>query len=103
MTTTKASVEITQDKDGLWLTVNNRGRAATTLLEPKGPLGTLYEWAEEQMGLPDPIQVLRDLFEAGNLVDHHYHIRESEGEGWDGPRITKWGEACAAARKLIAV
>jgi hypothetical protein len=51
--------------------------------------------------LPDPIQVLRDLFEAGGLEDHFYAIREREGLGWDGPRMMKWGKACEAARKLM--
>ena len=51
--------------------------------------------------LPDPIQVLRDLFEAGDLEDHFYAIREREGQGWEGPRMVKWGAACEAARKLM--
>ena len=34
--------------------------------------------------LPDPIQVLRDLFEAGDLEDHFYAVREREGQGWEG-------------------
>jgi len=51
--------------------------------------------------LPDPIQVLRDLFEAGGLEDHFYAVRESEGEGWEGPRMVKWGNACEAAKKLM--
>jgi hypothetical protein len=51
--------------------------------------------------LPDPIQVLRDLFEAGGLEDHFYDIREREGQGWEGPRMVKWGKACEAARRLM--
>jgi hypothetical protein len=51
--------------------------------------------------LPDPVQVLRDLFEAGNLDDHFYHIRETEGKGWDGPRMIRWGLACEAAQRLM--
>ncbi len=51
--------------------------------------------------LPDPIQVLHELFEAGHLEDHYYHIRDSEGLGWEGPRMLRWGKACADARKLL--
>ncbi len=51
--------------------------------------------------LPDPIQVLRDLFEAGGLEDHFYAIREREGHGWEGPRMVKWGRACEAAKELM--
>jgi len=51
--------------------------------------------------LPDPIQVLRDLFEAGGLEDHFYDIREREGQGWEGPRMVKWGRACEAAKELM--
>ncbi len=51
--------------------------------------------------LPDPIQVLRDLFEAGNLEDHFYAVREQEGEGWEGPRMLRWGRACQQARQLL--
>lgn len=50
---------------------------------------------------PDPLQVLRDLIDAGQLGDHFYAIRESEGQGWEGPRMVKWGAACADARKLL--
>ena len=51
--------------------------------------------------LPNPVQVLRDLFEAGGLEDHFYAVREHEGLGWEGPRMLKWGAACEAARKLM--
>lgn len=59
------------------------------------------ETAERTGELPDPIQVFRDLFEAGNLEDHFYAVREREGQGWEGPRMVKWGKACEAARKLM--
>ncbi len=51
--------------------------------------------------VPDPIQVLKDLFEAGDLENHFYDIREREGQGWNGPRMVKWGKVCEAARKLM--
>lgn len=59
------------------------------------------ETAQRAGEIPDPIQVLRNLFEAGSLEDHFYAIRESEGQGWEGPRMVKWGKACEAARKLM--
>ena len=52
--------------------------------------------------LPDPIRVLHDLFEIGNLDDHFYHIKESEG-GWNGPRMVAWAKVCADAAKLLAI
>ena len=51
--------------------------------------------------LPDPIQVLHDLFEAGDLEDHFYAVREREGLGWEGPRMRRWGRACEQARELL--
>lgn len=51
--------------------------------------------------LPDPIQVLHDLFEAGHLGDHFYTVRENEGEGWEGPRMKRWDTACKQARQLL--
>jgi len=59
------------------------------------------ETATKTRELPDPIQVLHDLFEAGDLEDHFYAIREAEGKGWEGPRMVKWGEACQKARQLL--
>ena len=59
------------------------------------------ETAQRTGELPDPIRVLHDLFEAGDLEDHFYAIREREGQGWEGPRMVKWGKACGAARKLM--
>jgi hypothetical protein len=51
--------------------------------------------------LPDPIQVLHDLFDAGDLEDHFYAVREREGQGWEGPRMKRWGQACDEARQLL--
>ena len=59
------------------------------------------ETAAKTRELPDPIQVLHDLFEAGDLEDHFYAIRENEGKGWEGPRMLRWGEACQKARQLL--
>ncbi len=59
------------------------------------------ESAQRAGEIPEPIQVLHDLFEAGHLEDHFYAVRESEGQGWEGPRMVRWGKACEAARKLL--
>lgn len=50
--------------------------------------------------LPDPIQVLRDLFEAGDLDDHFYTVRDRVG-GWDAPLMRQWGTAVSNAHKLM--
>jgi len=36
------------------------------------------EAAQQRGELPDPIRVLHELFEAGDLADHFYHIRDRE-------------------------
>ncbi|MEN6406197.1 MAG: hypothetical protein ABFC77_06985 [Thermoguttaceae bacterium] len=51
--------------------------------------------------IPDPIQVLRDLFDAGGLDDHFYDVREREGEGWEGRKMLKWGKATKQAHELM--
>jgi thymidylate synthase ThyX len=47
------------------------------------------------------IDVLRALFEVRDLGDIIYDIREREGEGWDGPLVTKWGDAVARAKTIL--
>jgi hypothetical protein len=51
--------------------------------------------------LPDPIDVIHRLFEAGHLEDHFYAVRDSECLGWDGPRMLAWGKACEDADNLM--
>ncbi len=50
----------------------------------------------------DAIDVLRTLFEVRDLGDIIYDIREREGRGWDGPLVTKWGDAVARAKTILA-
>ena len=59
------------------------------------------ETAQKAGELPDPIRVLHDLFEAGDLEDHFYAVREREGQSWEGPRMVRWGKACEQARQLL--
>jgi hypothetical protein len=63
--------------------------------------GDAEKLLENTKNIPDPIQTLRDLFDAGGLDDHFYRIRDSEGQGWEGPRMLKWGKACENAHKLM--
>jgi hypothetical protein len=45
--------------------------------------------------VPDDLfQALKVLESESILSDHFYAIRESEGEGWHGPRMNAWGDAC---------
>ncbi len=55
----------------------------------------------EKTDLAAAVQVLRDLNAVRNLADIAYDIREREGEGWEGPKITKWFDAIARARILL--
>jgi len=36
-----------------------------------------------------------------HLGDLVYYVREREGEGWDGPAVTAWGEAVDKAKAAI--
>jgi hypothetical protein len=33
--------------------------------------------------------------------DFIYNIRDREGEGWDGPEVKAWAEACETLRKVV--
>ena len=37
-----------------------------------------------------------------NIGDLVYRVRESEGEGWDGPQVKAWSDAVQAATAAIA-
>jgi len=47
------------------------------------------------------VLVLRDLFEVRDLGDYVYDIHEREGEGWEGPKVTKWGNAAMRGKELV--
>ena len=47
------------------------------------------------------IEVLRTLNEVCNFDELVYSVLHSEGEGWDGPSVTKCCEAVRQARELI--
>lgn len=82
------------------VTVNIRDNGNDTITAVGKPVRVIIKppVGEE---IPDPLQVLRDLFDAGHLEDHFYHVRDSEGLGWDGPRLRKWGNAVTRAQKLL--
>jgi len=35
-----------------------------------------------------------------NIGDRIYEIRSIEGQGWEGPRVTKWSWACQVLDRL---
>jgi hypothetical protein len=35
------------------------------------------------------------------LGDMVYEVREREGEGWEGPAVKSWGDACSRVDKLV--
>lgn len=37
-----------------------------------------------------------------NLEDLVYQVREREGQGWDGPAVKAWSDACSAIKSVIA-
>jgi hypothetical protein len=55
-----------------------------------------------QMGTAEQaLAILRDLDKAMCLGDLCYLVRDREGQGWDGPRVKLWGDACERMRKLF--
>lgn len=50
---------------------------------------------------PELLEALQKLMREP-LGDFIYDIRDSEMQGWDGPRVTNWGEACILAKTAIA-
>lgn len=53
--------------------------------------------------LEESISALKGLFANPhlNLGDQVYVVRESELQGWDGPAVTQWSEAVAAANAVM--
>lgn len=51
----------------------------------------------------DAVSALRALLTAKhiNLGDLVYRVRESEGEGWDGPAVNAWSNAVQAAERAL--
>lgn len=49
----------------------------------------------------EALRVLYDLNDVCNLGDLACHVREKEGQGWEGPRVQAWGNACKRAKALL--
>lgn len=47
------------------------------------------------------IEVLQALDEVYDLAALVYHVRNSEDQGWNGPRAIKCGKAIGRARELL--
>ena len=68
------------------------------------PLGFMFNLEIEEIDVEagqEALQILATLEHTRHLDDYSYDIREREGLGWDGPKITAWGAACARAEQLI--
>ena len=58
--------------------------------------------AKEITGVPGsaptiPVALMEALMvphAEGVLSDHIYYVRDSEGDGWNGPRVKAFGDAC---------
>ena len=48
------------------------------------------------------IEILRGFNEILNLGDLIYAVRDKEGEGWEGPQVTKWAKLHEEMQKLLA-
>jgi len=49
----------------------------------------------------EALQILATLENIHHLGDYVYDIREREGLGWQGPKVTAWGAACTRAEHLV--
>jgi hypothetical protein len=49
----------------------------------------------------EALRVLYDLSQVMELGDLVYDIREREGQGWEGPKVQAWSNACERMRKLL--
>lgn len=48
----------------------------------------------------EAIRKALNTFLSESIGDKVYDIREREGKGWDGPRVTAWGEASVTLSRL---
>lgn len=46
-------------------------------------------------------EALKVLFEAESIEDYVYAVRERECEGWEGPRVVAYGDACQTLKAFI--
>lgn len=46
-------------------------------------------------------EALRVLFEVESIEDYVYDVRERECEGWEGPRVVAFGEACETLKRVM--
>lgn len=50
------------------------------------------------------VEILKELLAAPyHLGDFIYDVREREGKGWDGPKVTRFSELCERARLLTSL
>ena len=49
----------------------------------------------------EALKVLATLESILPLGDMIYQVRDSEGLGWDGPKVKAWGAACDRAERLV--
>lgn len=47
------------------------------------------------------LRALELLYSATSIGDYVYDIRERELKGWDGPRVTAWGEGARLAEEAL--
>ncbi len=48
-------------------------------------------------------KILKELLFDYDIEDFIYDIKSDEGEGWDGPRVTRFSELIVAAKQLLGV
>lgn len=80
--------------------IGDKPRAEVALLLARsgvrGPIAPTREIAGELA-----LQALTKLVSATPLGDGVYNVRENEGKGWDGPRVTAYSQGCGLIREAL--
>ena len=48
-------------------------------------------------------EILKELLLDHCIEDFIYDVKSNEGEGWDGPRVTRFVELIDAAKQLLGI
>ena len=72
-------------------------------LNPCEPTDPAEKFMRLRNAAPDLLAALKALTTNPhiNLGDLVYKVRESEGEGWDGPQVKAWSDAVQSAASAI--
>ena len=70
--------------------------------DPDAEFGPRIPSPERLEALEECAKAVRTIDDLHNLGDAVYVVREREGEGWDGPKVTAYSKAVAALGSALA-